>query len=167
MAPTKKKKHTSSHDPYTPLSGDMSDSSKPRAANGVKGGSAPKMVVARRASSSASSSRDKATKKSSKRPPSKKQSRKVDRRDGGTSPPPAAAKRRKPKESASSRASYAGINDDSSDEDDGDAQTENSRLPVVRPFVHLPHHSVAQQYILVNTFLTRVFIFCHAFVDRR
>jgi hypothetical protein len=34
------------------------------------------------------------------------------------------------------------MNDDSSDEDDGDVQRENSCLPVVRPFVHLPHCSV-------------------------
>lgn len=132
MAPIKKKKPASAHNPYTQSLGEMSDSSKPRVANGVKGGSAPKMVAPRRASSSASSGRDKAAKKSSKRPPSKKQSRKGDNRDGGTSPPP--PKRRKPKpESATSRASYT--DDDSSSEDDGGSPRENSRLPAVRPFV--------------------------------
>ncbi len=153
MAPIKKKKHASSQDPCAQLSAEMSDSSKPRVANGIKSGGAPKMVAARKTSSSASSSRDKATKKPSRRPPSKKPSRKVDHRDGGTSPPPVAAKRRKTKsESASSRASFTGMDGDSSDEDDGGLQRVNSRLPVVRLLFDI----FGQLHTLVKTILTCV-----------
>ena len=134
MAPTRKKKG----DPSTQSVGEMSDaSSKPRA-NGVKTSSAHKLASAKNPSSS-SAGKDKLAKKStSKKIPSSSKndtsSKKKQKRSTNDGTSPSAAKKRKSKSesgAAHSSNNNAGMDGDSSDEDDGTSPRIYSQLPAV------------------------------------
>ncbi len=128
MAPTRKKKS----DPSTQSLGEMSDTSKPRA-NGVKTSSAHKLASTKNPSSAVN---DKVAKKSSsKKQPSKtdvSSRKKPNRTADGTSP--SASKRRKTKSESGapqSTTNNAGMDGDSSDDEDGDFPRIYSQLPAV------------------------------------